>query len=103
MASSVDPDEMAHDEPSHLDLHCLHRYLYQSTKLKGLKQFRLKASKRYHTVPSFRYEGQSIRSLRNGFLTGKDMIFHVTIVKRFCEVSENVIKTVDVVYVTDPD
>ena len=25
MASSVDPDEMAHYEPSHLDRHCLHR------------------------------------------------------------------------------
>ena len=22
-ANSVDPDEMAHNEPSHLDLHCL--------------------------------------------------------------------------------
>ena len=28
MANSVDPDEMAHYEPSHLDLHCLQRYLY---------------------------------------------------------------------------
>ena len=27
-ANSVDPNEMAHDEPSHLDLHCLHRYMY---------------------------------------------------------------------------
>ena len=27
MASSIDPDEMAHDELSHQDLHCLHRYL----------------------------------------------------------------------------
>ena len=26
MANSVDSDEMAHYEPSHLDLHCLHRY-----------------------------------------------------------------------------
>ena len=26
MTNSIDPDEMAHDEPSHLDLHCLHRY-----------------------------------------------------------------------------
>ena len=24
MASSVDPDDIAHNEPSHLDLHCLH-------------------------------------------------------------------------------
>ena len=31
MASSVDPDEMAHYEPSHLDLHCLHRYMYRYT------------------------------------------------------------------------
>ena len=28
IANSVDPDEMARYEPSHLDLHCLHRYLY---------------------------------------------------------------------------
>ena len=27
MENSVDPDEMAHYEPSHLDLHCLQRYL----------------------------------------------------------------------------
>ena len=26
--NSVDPDEMAHYEPSHLALHCLKRYLY---------------------------------------------------------------------------
>ena len=35
MANSVDQDEMAHYEPSHLDLHCLHRHLFRSTKLKG--------------------------------------------------------------------
>ena len=34
MANSVDPDEMAHYELSHLDLDCLHRYLYWSTGLK---------------------------------------------------------------------
>ena len=27
MANSVDPDETAHCEPSHLDLHCLHKGL----------------------------------------------------------------------------
>ena len=26
MANSVDPDEMALNDPSHQDLHCLHRY-----------------------------------------------------------------------------
>ena len=31
LANSVDPDETAHYEPSHLDLHCLHKYLYRST------------------------------------------------------------------------
>ena len=30
MANSIDPDETAHDEPSHLDLYCLRRYLYWS-------------------------------------------------------------------------
>ena len=34
MANSVDPDETAHCEPSHLDLHCLQRYM------KGLNQKR---------------------------------------------------------------
>ena len=28
MATSVDPDEMAPYEPSHLDLHYLHKYLF---------------------------------------------------------------------------
>ena len=28
VAHSVDPDETARHEPSHLDLHCLQRYLY---------------------------------------------------------------------------
>ena len=36
MANSVDPDEMAHYEPFHLDLHCSIRYLYKSAGLKGL-------------------------------------------------------------------
>ena len=27
MANSIDPDETARYEPSHLDLHCLHRVL----------------------------------------------------------------------------
>ena len=35
MANSVDPDETAHDEPSHQDLHYLHRYLVWSAGLKG--------------------------------------------------------------------
>ena len=34
MANSVDSDETAH-EPSHLDLHCLQRYLYWSAGMKG--------------------------------------------------------------------
>ena len=35
-ANSVDSDETAHYEPSHLDLHYLHRYPNRSTRLKGL-------------------------------------------------------------------
>ena len=34
MANSVDPDEMACYEQSHLDLHCLHSYLFRSAMLK---------------------------------------------------------------------
>ena len=37
MANSVDPDEKARYEPSHLDLSCLQRYLYESV---GLKEFK---------------------------------------------------------------
>ena len=36
MADSVDPDEMARYELFHLGLHCLHRYLFWSARLKGL-------------------------------------------------------------------
>ena len=35
MANSVDPDETAHYEPSHQDLHCLHRFLVWSAGLKS--------------------------------------------------------------------
>ena len=31
ITNSVDPNETAHDEPSHQDIHCLHRYPYRST------------------------------------------------------------------------
>ena len=48
MTNTVDPDQTARDEPSDLDLHCLHepsdldlhclhRYLFQSAGLKDLK------------------------------------------------------------------
>ena len=37
MANSVDPDEMAHYEPSHLDLQCLLRYMVWPTGLKWLR------------------------------------------------------------------
>ena len=36
MPNSVGPDEMAHYEPLHLDLHCLHRQLCWVAGLKGL-------------------------------------------------------------------
>ena len=39
MAKCVDPDKTAHYEPSHLDLHCLHRYWFCSA---GLKRFIMK-------------------------------------------------------------
>ena len=37
MTNSLDPDEMAHYEPSHLDLHCLQRYLFWSVGLKVVR------------------------------------------------------------------
>ena len=39
MANSADPDEMARYEPSHLDLHCLHRHLDWSARLKRLNDY----------------------------------------------------------------
>ena len=36
MANSVDPDETAYDEQSHLDSHCLQKHLSVSIGLKGL-------------------------------------------------------------------
>ena len=36
MANSIDPDETAHYEPSHLDLHCLQRYWFWPAGLKEL-------------------------------------------------------------------
>ena len=39
MADSVDPDEMAHYEPSYQDLHSLQRYLYWSAEMKDLRQY----------------------------------------------------------------
>ena len=36
MANSVDPDETAHYEPSHLDLHRLQKYMSSSTGLKAV-------------------------------------------------------------------
>ena len=46
----MDPDETAH----YLDVHCLHRYLYRSTRLKGLVSFRFKklpSSQKEHLSP----------------------------------------------------
>ena len=37
MANSADPDETAHDEPSHQDLHCLPEKLFWHARRKGLK------------------------------------------------------------------
>ena len=47
IANSVDPDETAHYEPSHLDLHCLQRYLYWSVEMKGLRDRFLLVSDRW--------------------------------------------------------
>ena len=37
MANSLDPDETAHHKPSHLDLHCLQKYvlIYLTERVKG--------------------------------------------------------------------
>ena len=38
LANSLDSDDTAHDEPSNLDLHGLHKYLYRSAVLKELNE-----------------------------------------------------------------
>ena len=40
LTNSVDPDETARDEPSHLDLHCLQSSLNWSSEMKGLQKQR---------------------------------------------------------------
>ena len=65
MANSVDPDKMAHYKPSHLDLNCLHRYLYRSTVLK--KVMGVCRTVRNVFAPSEKrstLEGKSLFSLR---------------------------------------
>ena len=37
MTNSLDLDETAHYEPSHMDIHFLQKYLFYSPELKGLK------------------------------------------------------------------
>ena len=39
IANSIDPDDMAHYELSHLDLHCLQRYMKWSAGLKDKVKF----------------------------------------------------------------
>ena len=57
MAISVDPDETAHYEPSHLYLHCLQKKnLSQCTGLKGISILNFKSyykSKIIHAVATF--------------------------------------------------
>ena len=38
MVNNVDPDEAARNEPSHLALHCLQRYLFWYAGMKGLSE-----------------------------------------------------------------
>ena len=53
MANIVDPDETARYEPSHLDLHCLQRYVFWSTGLKELQILKIRIlSDRAANAPS---------------------------------------------------
>ena len=46
MTNSVDPDEVAHDEPPHQDLHCLQIQLFSSLVVKEViaTQYSLKVT-----------------------------------------------------------
>ena len=52
MENSVDPDETACYELSHLDLHCWHKILFWSAGLKGNAKF----SKATAEVSRFKYQ-----------------------------------------------
>ena len=58
MANSVDPDEMAHHEPSHQDLHYLQRYLVCSVGLKGFKTLCVAALWRSKLTVQIMYTGE---------------------------------------------
>ena len=52
MANSVDPDETAQFEPSHLYLYCLQRYMFWCAGLKGYTE-KEKQSCLYAVISSF--------------------------------------------------
>ena len=54
MANSIDPDETARYEPSHLDLHCLQKYQIWSTELKGLSNLQISRHDRIWSIYQFR-------------------------------------------------
>ena len=59
--NSVDPDETARHEPSHLDLHCLQMYLFLSIGLKELKgqssyNAEMKEMKKYSLKQGYEYQ-----------------------------------------------
>ena len=58
MAKSVDPNQTAHYEPSHLDLHCLHWLLYRSTGFKELKNLPLRRNRIYISGTILRHNSE---------------------------------------------
>ena len=63
MENSVDPDETAYYELSHLDLHCLHKIWFWSAGLKGNAKF----SKATAEVSKFKY-----RCLNSSCIWGRE-------------------------------
>ena len=74
MANDVDPDEMAHYEPSHLDLPCLHKYLFLSIGLKGLTPYhtclKIRTSQFNHMLTCLKTAGCMTNSV------GPDQMLH---------------------------
>ena len=73
-ANSVDADEMAHYEASHLHLHCLQRYLFGSTGLKELNKnrFDLLTLTTKHTI---HMKWQALFSLKNKYKKVSSAVF----------------------------
>ena len=82
MANSVDPNETAHHEPSHLVLHCLQKYLSWSTGLKRVDCPKEIKKNNFQIIPS----DASLSCLARS-ITNRRGVWLVFIIAMFCKTS----------------